>query len=303
MNMHLNEAVAPRRAARHGRPRDRLSSAARSARAIAQAAGSRPASSRRTPSSASAPTTLVTVLSKHIEFGQGPLYRSCRPSSPRSSTPTGRRCARNHAPADAKLYNNTAFGPIQGTGGSTAIANSYDQLRKAGATARAMLVAGRERGLEGAGGRDHGRARRVAPCGVRAGRPLRAIRRSRGKTAGAGQCAAEGSVDLQADRPRRRGAQARHAVKDQRHRAVHHRHPRAGHADGGGRASGSLRRQGRARSTTRDARKVEGVVDVKTLPSGVAVYANGTWPALKARDLLKITWDDSRAPRSAAPRN
>ena len=45
-----------------------------------------------------------------------------------------------HAPADAKLYNNTAFGPIQGTGGSTAIANSYDQLRQAGATARAMLV-------------------------------------------------------------------------------------------------------------------------------------------------------------------
>src|SRR3546814_13263169 len=35
---------------------------------------------------------------------------------------------------------NLAFG-MQGTGGSTAIANSYDQLRKAGATARAMLVA------------------------------------------------------------------------------------------------------------------------------------------------------------------
>ncbi|MBL8269936.1 xanthine dehydrogenase family protein molybdopterin-binding subunit, partial [Steroidobacter sp.] len=42
--------------------------------------------------------------------------------------------------ADAKLYNNLAFGPFQGTGGSTAIANSYDQLKQAGATARAMLV-------------------------------------------------------------------------------------------------------------------------------------------------------------------
>ena len=31
------------------------------------------------------------------------------------------------------------------------------------------------------------------------------------------------------------------------------------------------------------------------MPSGVAVYANGTWPALKARDLLKITWDESAA--------
>jgi isoquinoline 1-oxidoreductase beta subunit len=33
------------------------------------------------------------------------------------------------------------WGPFQGTGGSTAIANSFEQLTKAGATARAMLVA------------------------------------------------------------------------------------------------------------------------------------------------------------------
>ena len=45
------------------------------------------------------------------------------------------------APADAKLYGNLAWGgAFQGTGGSTAIANSYDQLKQAGATARAMLV-------------------------------------------------------------------------------------------------------------------------------------------------------------------
>src|SRR5260370_21573011 len=46
-----------------------------------------------------------------------------------------------YAPADAKLYNNLAFGPMQGTGGSSAIANSFLQYRGAGATARAMLVA------------------------------------------------------------------------------------------------------------------------------------------------------------------
>ena len=44
------------------------------------------------------------------------------------------------APANAALYNNLIFGPVQGTGGSTAIANSWEQLRKAGAAARAMLV-------------------------------------------------------------------------------------------------------------------------------------------------------------------
>src|SRR3546814_20639462 len=45
-----------------------------------------------------------------------------------------------HAPADASLYNNLDWGPVQGTGGSSSIANSYDQLRRAGATARALLV-------------------------------------------------------------------------------------------------------------------------------------------------------------------
>ncbi|MFM9568664.1 molybdopterin cofactor-binding domain-containing protein, partial [Streptomyces turgidiscabies] len=37
--------------------------------------------------------------------------------------------------------NNLFFGPIQGTGGSTSTANSWMQLRQAGAAARAMLVA------------------------------------------------------------------------------------------------------------------------------------------------------------------
>ena len=40
---------------------------------------------------------------------------------------------------------------------------------------------------------------------------------------------------------------------------------------------------------------VPGVVDVKQVPTGVAVYAKGFWPAKTARDLLKITWDDSKA--------
>lgn len=44
------------------------------------------------------------------------------------------------AAADAKRYNNTFWGPTQGTGGSTAMANSWDQMRQAGAAGRAMLV-------------------------------------------------------------------------------------------------------------------------------------------------------------------
>src|SRR5207237_6407667 len=46
-----------------------------------------------------------------------------------------------YAPSDPTRYNNLAFGPMQGTGGSSAIANSFMQYRSAGAAARAMLVA------------------------------------------------------------------------------------------------------------------------------------------------------------------
>ncbi len=44
-----------------------------------------------------------------------------------------------------------------------------------------------------------------------------------------------------------------------------------------------------------DAKAVPGVVDVKQVPTGIAVYANGFWPAKMGREKLKITWDDSKS--------
>ena len=76
--------------------------------------------------------------------------------------PTGRRCAPSTRRPIPKLYKNLAFG-MQGTGGSTAIANSYEQMRKAGATARAMLVQAAAAAWGVPAARDHGRARRAAP--------------------------------------------------------------------------------------------------------------------------------------------
>jgi isoquinoline 1-oxidoreductase beta subunit len=81
----------------------------------------------------------VTVLSKHLEMGQG-TYTGLATIVAEELDADWTRVKVEGAPADAKLYNNSAFGPMQGTGGSTAIANSWDQLRKAGASARAMLV-------------------------------------------------------------------------------------------------------------------------------------------------------------------
>lgn len=44
------------------------------------------------------------------------------------------------APSNPQLYANLAFGQFQGTGGSTAMANSFMQYRTAGAAAREMLI-------------------------------------------------------------------------------------------------------------------------------------------------------------------
>ena len=45
------------------------------------------------------------------------------------------------AAGNPKLYGNLAWGGVaQGTGGSTAMASSWDRYRQAGALARAMLV-------------------------------------------------------------------------------------------------------------------------------------------------------------------
>jgi len=81
----------------------------------------------------------VTVFAKHLEMGQG-VYTGLATIIAEELDADWSKVRVEGAPADAKRYNNTAFGPMQGTGGSTSIANSYDQLRKAGATARALLV-------------------------------------------------------------------------------------------------------------------------------------------------------------------
>src|SRR5229473_5723698 len=80
----------------------------------------------------------VTVLIKHIEFGQGPFTGLATLVAEELDADWTQMRA-EHAPSNPALYKNFMLG-MQGTGGSSAIANSYDQMRKAGATARAMLV-------------------------------------------------------------------------------------------------------------------------------------------------------------------
>jgi isoquinoline 1-oxidoreductase beta subunit len=81
----------------------------------------------------------VTVIAKHLEMGQG-AYTGIATIVAEELDADWSRVRVESAPADAKRYANLVFGTMQGTGGSSAMANSWMQLREAGSKARAMLL-------------------------------------------------------------------------------------------------------------------------------------------------------------------
>lgn len=84
------------------------------------------------------PDNVVTVLIKHLEMGQGANTGLAILAADEMDADWSQIRA-EQAPDDPALYANLAFG-VQGTGGSTGLANSYMTMREAGATARALLV-------------------------------------------------------------------------------------------------------------------------------------------------------------------
>lgn len=237
-----------------------------------------------------APDGVVTVLSKHIEFGQGP-YTGLTTLVAEELDADWSQMRVAAAPANDELYANLAFG-IQGTGGSTAIANSYEQMRKAGATARAMLVAAA-----------------AEEWGVPAGEITVAKGRIRhaasGKESGFGELAEKAAtMDAPAepklkdpkdfmligtdrpklDTPAKTNGQAvftLDVLADDMLIAM------VAHPAHFGATVKSF--------DDTETRKVPGVVDVKQISQGVAVFAENTFAALKGREALSVEWDLSKA--------
>jgi isoquinoline 1-oxidoreductase beta subunit len=231
----------------------------------------------------------VTVLSKHIEFGQGP-YTGLATIVAEELDADWSQMRAVHSPADDKIYANLAFG-VQGTGGSSSIANSYEQFRQAGATARAMLVAAaaEEWGVP------------AEEITVSNGR----IKHASGKESGFGALA---------DKAAARTPPAEPKLKDPKDFVLIGKElPKLDTlAKTTGQAVYTLDivandmliavvahpiHFGATVKSFDDteARKVAGVVDVKQVPQGVAVYADNTFAALKGRAALKLDWDLSKA--------
>ena len=171
-----------------------------------------------------APDDTVTVLSKHIEFGQG-TYTGLATILAEELDADWSTVRVESAPADVTRYANLAFG-VQGTGGSTAMANSWEQMRRAGATARAMLVAAAAAEWEVASYRDRGERRCGEPSGIGSRGALWRAGRARRRPRAAGRGRAQGSGAVQVDRPRAAAA-GRRAGQVAWRSALHLRHPAA----------------------------------------------------------------------------
>ncbi len=81
----------------------------------------------------------VTVIAKHLEMGQG-IYTGLSTLVADELDADWSQIRVEGAPADTARYNNLGWGAYQGTGGSSSMRSGFLQMRRAGASARAMLI-------------------------------------------------------------------------------------------------------------------------------------------------------------------
>jgi len=234
----------------------------------------------------------VTVIIKHLEMGQG-TYTGLATLVAEELDAAWDQIVAAPAPANSELYKNLHWGS-QGTGGSSAIANSFEQMRNAGAAAKMMLVSAASEEWDvpaeeitvSQGVVSHAASKNSARFGDLAKQAAKQpvpipedinlkdpkdfvfigkqtlSRKDVGKTDGTAMFTQD--VKL----PNMLTAVVAHS-------------PRFG---------------GKVASFDATAAKaVAGVVDVVQIPSGVAVLAKDFWTAQKGRNALKIEWDDSQA--------
>ena len=232
----------------------------------------------------------VTVIAKHIEFGQGAFTGLATLAAEELDADWSQMRA-EAAPANLQLYANFNMGQ-QGTGGSSAMFNSYYQMRKAGAAARAMLVAAAAQEWN------------VAPSEIAVERGIIAHTASSRKSAFGPFAAAAaamafpsepqlkdpanfrliGTVLPRLDSAAKSAGTARYTLDVKRPGMVHSAilHPLA---------------FGATVKTVDDkaALAVPGVLAVKQVPQGVAVFANSVWAAQRGVAALTVDWDVSKA--------
>ena len=233
-----------------------------------------------------APDDTVTIIVNKSEMGQG-VYTSLPMLIAEELEADWNKIKVESAPVD-QAYAHAVFG-IQMTGGSTSTASEWERFRKAGATARIMLIAAAAQNWK------------VEPQSLRAekGYVLHAPSNRRASFGSLADTAATltppkdvplkdpkdfkliGKSTRRLDTPAKLNGSAQFGLDVQipgMMTAVVLRPPVFG---------------GKVVSLNAEkAKAVSGVKDVLQVPAGVAVIATGFWPAKLGRDRLEIKWDD-----------
>lgn len=234
---------------------------------------------------------MVEVVIKHFEMGQGTTTGLATLVAEELDA-DWQRVITDFAPADKERYKNLAFG-AQGTGGSTAIANSFLQYRKAGAAAREVLVkaAASSWGVPG------------SEITVENG-----VLKSGNHQAQFGEMVAKAATFTPSQEPvLKQPAQFRLIGKDGLARKdtpakINGTATFAMDVKIPGMVYAVILRSPRFGGTLKSfdasaAKSVKGFVDAKELPTkgGIAVFAKSTWAAIKSREAITAEWDFSAA--------
>jgi isoquinoline 1-oxidoreductase subunit beta len=234
----------------------------------------------------------VTVISAHFEMGQG-SYNGLATLLAEELGCDWSQIRVEGGAGNVKAYGNLAWGgAIQGTGGSTAMASSFDRYRRAGATAREMLKTAAASAWK-------------VPAGeIRVEKGV--LSHASGKTGTFGEFAtAAATVAPPANPPLKTPAEWT-LIGNEKLPRYDSRAKTMGaetftidvklpgmltavpiHAPVFGATVKSF--------DATKAKAIKGVVDVVETSRGLAVVADHMWTALKARELVSVVWDDSKA--------
>jgi len=235
-----------------------------------------------------APDNSVTVIVKHLDKGQG-IATGLATLVADELDADWAQIKPEFAPANTEVYKNLFLG-VQGTGGSTAIANSFMQYRGAGAAARSMIVAAAAARWKVAAdtitvskgvvvsGSNKATLGELAEAAAKMPVPEKPVLKDPKDWVYIGKSFPRlDSVAKTTGQP----VFTQDLKLPDMLTAVVMRSPRFG---------------GTVKSVDAAAAKaVKGVVDVVPMQTGVAVLATSTYAAIKGRDGLVVTWDDSKA--------
>ena len=229
----------------------------------------------------------VTAIVKHFEMGQGTTTGLATLIAEELGVELD-GVEVEFAPSDAKRYANLIF-RAQATGGSTSMANSYLQYRRAGAAAREMLLGAAAEawsaapstltlsdGIISGAGRRAPLAQFVAAA---ASRPVPAEPRM--KNSDTFTLIGNPDTSRRDNGPKINGS-ARFAMDVQLDGQI------VAVIKRGARFGGRV-----AKMDVSAANEVPGFIDAAVLPTraGVAVYAKDSWAALRAREAVAVEWD------------